>query len=339
MSNRLTIAVDVMGGDFGPRITLPAIARFLSADPHIHLHLMGDPEVVAPFLSSLGQDQCRCALVACSQQVGMEEKPSSALRNKQDSSLYRMLESVAAVQADVALSAGNTGALMAMAWKVLGMLEGVERPAIATAIPTRYGHSYLLDVGANLEAGAAQLVQFAQLGAALAMALDELSRPRVALLNVGVEHTKGIARIQEAARVLEALSAIEFRGYVEGNTLFSGSVDVIVCDGFSGNVALKTGEGVARLLLGSLKEYLQSRWHTRVLAAALRPALRSWARRFEPGVRNGAMLLGLRGGVIKSHGGADEDAFLAALHYAAQVARHRVPQRLAQSLAKIQAQA
>lgn len=326
----LRIAVDVMGGDVGVSATIPAVALALQADADVHMVLVGNPEVIEPLLVRVPATlRERISLHAASEVVGMDELPSKALRLKKDSSMRVALDLVKSGQAQAMVSAGNTGALMATAKFVLKTLPKIDRPAIVTALPSMRptGHVHLLDLGANAECTAEQLVQFAVMGAAMVSALEGITQPRVALLNIGSEEIKGNDVIRAAAQQLQAMP-INYVGYIEGDGIFHADVDVVVADGFVGNVALKTGEGVAKLITALMKEAFLRNTFTKLGALLVKPILARFAQRIDPRMHNGASLLGLRGVVIKSHGSADEVAFANALQVAVREARIDLPKRI-----------
>lgn len=326
----LRIAVDVMGGDVGVSATIPAVALALQADADVHMVLVGNPEVIEPLLVRVPATlRERISLHAASEVVGMDELPSKALRLKKDSSMRVALDLVKSGQAQAMVSAGNTGALMATAKFVLKTLPKIDRPAIVTALPSMRptGHVHLLDLGANAECTAEQLVQFAVMGAAMVSALEGITQPRVALLNIGSEEIKGNDVIRAAAQQLQAMP-INYVGYIEGDGIFHADVDVVVADGFVGNVALKTGEGVAKLITALMKEAFLRNTLTKLGALLVKPILARFAQRIDPRMHNGASLLGLRGVVIKSHGSADEVAFANALQVAVREARIDLPRRI-----------
>ncbi|WMC12226.1 phosphate acyltransferase PlsX [Oceanimonas pelagia] len=321
---QLTVALDMMGGDFGPPVTVPAAAQALSLLPDLHLLIFGSRAALSPWLE-------RCHLTAhprlrvhyCTQQVTNEHKAGYALRHLADSSMRQALDALARGDAQACVSGGNTGALMALAVRVVHTLPGVDRPALITRLPQADGgYALLLDVGANVCCDAGQLVQFALMGDSVARHVLSQPRPRVALLNVGAEANKGNDAVRQAARRLKAHSGLHFTGYVEGDDLFAGKADVIVCDGFVGNVALKTSEGVARLLLGAGKK--RGFW---------RKLLAFWVKRrlshLNPDQYNGASLIGLRASVVKSHGSAGSPAFLNAILQAIAETEHALPARIA----------
>jgi glycerol-3-phosphate acyltransferase PlsX len=329
------VAIDAMGGDHGLVVTIPAAVEFLERNPSASVLLVGQaPRIEA----ALGQQsafprlQSRIQIRHTDEVVAMDDPPAVALKGKRRSSMRLALEAVSDGEAQAAVSAGNTGALMAISRYVLKTLEGIDRPAIATSLPNRTGGSTLmLDLGANVDCSPEHLVQFAMMGAALVTSLGGESRPSIGLLNVGEEIIKGNETVKQAGELLRATS-LNFVGNVEGNDIFKGTVDVIVCDGFVGNVALKTSEGLAQMMGGFLKKEFTQSWFTRLLALAARPVLKRFARRVDHRRYNGAALLGLRGIVFKSHGSADAYAFRHALDRAAEAASHGLNQRIAQAL-------
>jgi phosphate acyltransferase len=336
------VSVDCMGGDHGLSVTLPASAEFLTRHPKARLILVGqqpavDTEVgrlVARANSQFAvlKDPARVSVVHADQVVGMDDPPAVALKSKRQSSMRHAFQAVADGQADAAVSAGNTGALMAISRYVLKTLDGIDRPAIATAIPNRQGGSTLmLDLGANVDCGPEHLFQFAVMGAALVSVTQNNPSPSVALLNVGEEAIKGNEVVKQAADLLRA-SGLRFTGNVEGNDVYKGGTDVVVCDGFVGNVALKTSEGVAQMLGAFLREEFKRNWATKLAAVVASPVLRAFADRVDPRRYNGAVLLGLRGVVVKSHGSADAYAFRHALERAADAAEHGLVARISGAL-------
>lgn len=336
------VAVDCMGGDHGLSVTLPASADFLARHPQAKLILVGQQQAVlaevARLVSKSGrqfgvlQDPARVTIVHAEQVVGMDDPPAVALKSKRQSSMRHTFQAVADGRADAAVSAGNTGALMAISRYVLKTLEGIDRPAIATAIPNRQGGSTLmLDLGANVDCGPEHLFQFAVMGAALVAVTQDKPAPSVALLNVGEEAIKGNEVVKQAADLLRA-SGLRFTGNVEGNDVYKGGTDVVVCDGFVGNVALKSSEGVAQMLGAFLREEFKRNWATKLAAVLASPVLRAFAARVDPRRYNGAVLLGLRGVVVKSHGSADAYAFRHALERAADAAEHGLIARISGAL-------
>jgi glycerol-3-phosphate acyltransferase PlsX len=333
MSGAVSIAVDAMGGDRGAGLTVPAVCRLLSSDTDIRVLLVGVPGVVKPLLAKQSFPDHRLEFVSAAEVVGMDESPVDALRKKRDSSLRISVDLVREGRADALVSAGNTGALMATARFVLKTLPGIERPAIVSAIPAIGGHTHMLDLGASAGATPAQLVQFAVMGSVLAADIHQIRQPRVGLLNIGTEENKGNDVLREAGRLLK-VGTLNYVGFVEGHDIMAGEVDVVVSDGFTGNVALKTMEGAVRMLLDTTREEVQRNWATRLLGLFSRPLFRAMAQRLDPRVYNGATLVGLNGVVIKSHGAADSVAFQNAIRTAAIEARKGVPDQIAELLAR-----
>lgn len=327
-----TVALDAMGGDHGPPVVVPASLEALSRWDSLRLILVGNQEHLRAELKAAGiRDHERLEIRHASEQVGMDEEPAQALRKKKDSSMRVAINLVQSGEAGACVSAGNTGALMATAKFVLKTLPGISRPAIATALPTTRGHTHMLDLGANVDATAEQLVQFAVMGSVLVNAVDDNPRPTVGLLNIGSEAIKGNERVKTAARLLKTVD-INYVGYIEGDGIYGGAVDVVVCDGFVGNVALKTSEGVAHMISHYLKREFSKNVFTRVAGLVAMPALKALGRRMDPRRYNGASLLGLKGTVIKSHGGADSFAYSHAIHEALREIQQDVPRRICERL-------
>ncbi len=318
-----------MGGDSGPRLSVPASLTFLQQYPDSRITLVGDSAQIQAQLE--GRSYTRLSVIHAPDVVATGDKPSYALRHKRDSSLWYSLDLVASNKADACVSGGNTGALMAMSKHLVGTFDGVDRPAICKPIPTVSGTSVLLDLGANLQCNADHLVQFAVMGVSVARAKG-IDNPRMALLNVGTEEAKGSPDIQAASVRLRELASINFAGFIEGDALFTGAADVIVCDGFVGNVALKVSEGAARLMCSQLELRLRSRLVGRLARWMVRRELESWTAEFSPARYNGAALLGLKKAVIKSHGGADAKGFCEALTAARDQVASSLIARLEQDL-------
>lgn len=312
------IALDAMGGDFGPSIVVPAALEALDTYPHLKLILVGKSEEVTHYLRLHdGLSHPRLRIHPATEVVEMGEPPALALRNKRNSSMRLAINLVNQGEALACVSAGNTGALMAMARFVLKMLPGVDRPAIVYSIPSFHGHTHVLDLGANVDCKAEDLFEFAIMGSVLATAVDNDPKPRVGLLNVGSEAIKGSETVKQAAKLLsEHANELNYIGFVEGDDIFKGTVDVVVCDGFVGNVALKTTEGLAKFILTAVKEAFQRNFLTKLVGLFAFPVLKSLTKRLDPNQHNGASLLGLRGIVIKSHGKADAKAFARAIQVA-----------------------
>ncbi len=338
MTDRITIALDVMGGDHGADVVLPAALRALSRHDELELLLVGDRETIEAGLRRLRTaDNPRISIQHASQRVEMDEAASHALRFKKDSSMRVALNMVKEGRAQACVSAGNTGALMATARYVLKTLPGIDRPAICTSLPTMSGHTWMLDLGANVDSSPEHLFQFGLMGSVLARAVDGNENPRVGLLNIGEEEIKGNETVKEAAALL-ASGSMNYIGFIEGNDVYGGNVDVAVCDGFVGNIALKTSEGVARMILHFIKQSFNRNLLTRLAALFALPVLKAFRRQIDPRRYNGASLLGLRGTVIKSHGSADALAFANAIEVAAVVVRQQVPERISSQLQTILAE-
>lgn len=305
-----------MGGDHGPPEIVPAALASLAKHPELSLALVGREEVLrAELARHTGATRERVRIVAADEVVEMHEPPSQALKNKKQSSMRIAIEQVREGRAAACVSAGNTGALMATARFILKMLPGIDRPAICTAIPGKRGHTHVLDLGANVDSTSEQLFQFAIMGAQLASAVDHKANPSIALLNVGEEEIKGNDRVKQAAALL-AKSNLNYIGYVEGTDLYTGEIDVIVCDGFVGNIALKTSEGLADFLRHHAVAAFKGTLYARFAALVARPVLKALRQKIDPRRYNGASLLGLRGTVIKSHGSADRVSFATAIEEA-----------------------
>jgi glycerol-3-phosphate acyltransferase PlsX len=338
MSQEIAIALDAMGGDHGPAVVVPAALQVLSETPHLHIVLVGDEEVLAAELASRHEQTSeRLSIQHASQQVAMDEKPSVALRTKKDSSMRVAINLVKEGRAQACVSAGNTGALMATARFVLKMLPGVDRPAIVSTLPNIKGVSHMLDLGANVDTSADNLFEFAVMGSVLTSAVENIDAPTVGLLNIGEEEVKGNERVKEAARILTD-SDLNYVGFVEGDDIFKGTVDVVVCDGFVGNISLKTTEGVAKMISHFLREEFKRNLFTRLAALVAMPVLNALKRRIDPRRYNGASFVGLQGIVIKSHGGADELAYASAIREAILEVNKNVPGRISKHVEAAMAQ-
>lgn len=330
-----TIALDAMSGDFGPDVVIPAAIDVLASNKTVKLILVGDEQQLSQKLQDLNADlNERLTIHHASQVVEMHEPPSQAMRKKKDSSMRVSINLVDDKVADACVSAGNTGALMATSRFVLKTLSGVDRPAIISALPSIEGHTHVLDLGANVDCSSEHLFQFAVMGSVLASAVDNIERPRVGLLNVGEEEIKGNERVKLASQLLSE-SELNYIGFVEGDDIYKGGVDVVVCDGFVGNVALKTSEGLAKMISHSMKEEFSRNVLTRIMGLISMPVLRAFRKKFDPRRYNGASLVGLRGIVIKSHGGADKLAFANAIEIAMIEVDKAVPQKINSQLESI----
>ncbi|WP_102795314.1 phosphate acyltransferase PlsX [Bowmanella denitrificans] len=326
----LTIALDMMGGDHGPPVTIEAAVHAVSEFPHLHLILCGDPKQLSDGLAKYPQAPSdRLQVEATEQVVGMDERPSAALRSKAKSSMRRALELVEQGRADACVSAGNTGALLAMAYYVLKTLPGIDRPALISSLPTvSHQKVYLLDLGANVNCDSEILFQYAVMGSVLAEQVEGLDRPRVALLNVGEEQIKGNDQVKHTAQILSSVPGINYIGYIEGNDIFADKADVVVTDGFVGNIALKACEGLGKLIITEVKRVSGKNLLTRVMARMALPILKKIYARVNPDQYNGASLIGLRGIVVKSHGNASSEAFLYAIREAMQEVTRQVPHKI-----------
>lgn len=335
-SSKVVLAVDCMGGDHGPNVTLAACARFIRQYPDAALLLVGQPDVLQPVwaqqqgVAALTAEQVK--IVAATEVVAMDDTIETALRRKKDSSMRVAILQVRDGAAHVAVSAGNTGALMAVARYLLKTIDGIDRPAIASQLPnSKGGATTVLDLGANVDCGAEHLLQFAMMGSALASVLQNKEHPSVGLLNIGEEAIKGSEVIKKAGKLLRSAANsgdLNFYGNVEGNDIFKGTVDIVVCDGFVGNVALKASEGVASMVVGGLKQEFSRNIFTKTAAIFAYPVLKALMNRMDYRRYNGAALLGLRGLVFKSHGSADELAFELALARAYDAARNNLLDRV-----------
>lgn len=320
----LTIALDAMGGDTGPEVVIPGAALCAERHPEIRFLLVGDRSRIAPLLERHPKLKQRAEILHTEVFVTMDAKPSQALRQgRGKSSMWLAIDAVRTGAADAAVSAGNTGALMAMARFVLKTLPGISRPAIAAMWPTMRSESVVLDVGATIGADAAQLVEFAVMGEAMARALMGVEKPTVGLLNVGVEEIKGQEQVKEAGRILrDSKLPIEYAGFVEGDDIGKGTVDVVVTEGFTGNIALKAAEGTAKQLSTYLRLCLQRTLLSKVGAFLAQGAFRALKDRMDPRKHNGGVFLGLNGVVVKSHGGTDALGFATAIDMALQIVRN-----------------
>src|SRR5579864_2121978 len=321
-----------MSGDNPPREYVIGSLHALGHDAEMRALLVGQTDQIEPHLAGLADSvRERIEIVPATQVVAMGDTPREAIRRKKDSSMRIAIDLVKQGRADACVSAGNTGALTAMAHFVLKTIEGVERAAIISAIPSAHGHTQMLDLGANTKATPEQLRQFAAMGAIIARDIEGLENPRIGLLNIGEEDIKGHEVVQAAHALLDS-SGLNYVGFVEGDDIFSGDVDVVVTDGFTGNVALKTMEGAARLIADRMRREFNSSWRDRLAGLAARPVLRRVAAGLDPNRYNGACMVGLAGVVVKSHGRANGVAFARAIGTAALAARRELTGRIAQAL-------
>lgn len=338
MTRAVTIALDAMGGDHGPEVTVAAALYMLREAPQLRLILVGDRDILETQLhrNRIGHDS-RLTVHHASQRVEMDESPAQVLRTKKDSSMRVAINLIKEGAADACVSAGNTGALMATARYVLKTLPGIDRPAICTSLPSIDGHTHMLDLGANVDSTPQHLFEFAVMGSVLATAVDNIERPRVGLLNIGSEDIKGNEQVKGAAQLLAA-SNLNYIGYVEGDAIYKGGADVIVCDGFVGNVALKTSEGLATMIRHFMKLEFTRNILTRSVGLFALPVLKAFRRRIDPRRYNGASFLGLQGIVVKSHGGADALSFANAIRIAMLEVDKAVPQHIRDNLEALLAQ-
>ena len=329
----VTVAIDCMGGDHGPEVTVQAALDFVRKHEDVRAILVGIEEKIRPFL---GQgDQSRLVIRHASEVVAMDESPALAIRTKKDSSMRVALDLVKSGEADACVSAGNTGALMAISRFVLKMLPGIDRPAICAVLPTVSGHVHVLDLGANVDCSPEHLLQFGIMGASLVGAIEHKDRPTVGILNIGEEDIKGNDVVKRAAELLKE-SGLNFIGNIEGDGLYKGEAEVVVCDGFVGNVALKASEGLAQMLATFLRQEFGRNLLTKLAALVALPVIRHFKRRVDHRRYNGASLLGLRGIVVKSHGSADAFSFGNALDRAAETVRNGVLERISKRVAQQQ---
>ncbi|WP_110600112.1 phosphate acyltransferase PlsX [Salinicola lusitanus] len=333
----MRIAIDAMGGDFGPRATIGGLLLALKRHPELEPTVFGPKVELRALVEELTGDATEAPLaerlewVDAPRVVLQSTPPMEALDDPSSTSMFGMLAAVRDGEADAGITCGNTGALVALARRELGSVPGISRPAISTAVPTRKGgRCYLLDLGASVDVHARHLVDFARMGALMARVVDGVALPRVALLNVGIEASKGVARVREADALLKARGGGDFDyvGYIEGDAIFSGSVDVVICDGFVGNAVLKASEGVAQMLLKRLQETFESHWSTRLVTLLARPALMRFKAQLDPVRHNGASLLGLNRIVVKSHGNASAQAFAFAIDRAVREVEVGLPDHL-----------
>ena len=336
----LTLALDAMGGDFGPHVTVPASLQALASNPQLKLLLVGNPDTITPLLVNADPLLLeRLQVIPAEHVIASDAKPSQAIRASRGTSMRIALELVKNGDAAACVSAGNTGALMGLAKMMIKPLDGIERPALMTVIPNQQrSKTVVLDLGANVECDSRMLVQFAVMGSVMAEEVVGITNPRVALLNIGEEETKGLDNIREAAAVLKNTPAINYIGYLEGNDLLTGKTDVMVCDGFVGNVTLKTMEGVIRMFLSLLKssgEGSKQSWWLKLIGRWLQKRVAKRFGHLNPDQYNGASLLGLRGIVVKSHGRAERRALCNAILLAAQEAKHQLPLQIADRLESV----
>jgi glycerol-3-phosphate acyltransferase PlsX len=336
MPDKVRIALDAMGGDHGAPVLLPGAEISLIRHPDIEYVMFGDQAVVGPVLESLPRLQAVTRFVHTDVAIRMDDKPSQALRRgRWKSSMWLALDAVKKGEADVAVSAGNTGALMVMSRFALHMLAGIERPALAALWPTLKGESVVLDLGASIGADETHLINLAAMGSAMARVLFDIERPTVGLLNIGVEEVKGLEAVREAGRILRETDFADFayRGFVEGDEIGKGVVDVVVTEGFAGNIALKSAEGTARQFAQYLRSAMDRTWAARLGYLLARPAFRALRETMDPRKSNGGVFLGLNGVVIKSHGGADAEGTAAAIDMGYDMVRYELLAKIAHAMA------
>lgn len=335
MNAKHRIALDAMGGDHGLSVVVPAALQALKKYDDIALTLVGDEQKIQAALAGHESEiDGRIAIKHATQVVDMDEMPAQALKKKKDSSMRVAIDLVKQDQADAVVSAGNTGALMATSRFVLRMIPGIDRPALCTVMPNIHGHTHMLDLGANVDSSAEHLYQFALMGSELAKAIDDINNPSVGLLNIGEEAIKGNEQVK-AANALLKNSPLNYVGYVEGDGIYMGDVDVIVCDGFVGNVALKTSEGLAKMIAEKLKASFTRNLLTKLAGLVALPVLNTFRNEVDPRSYNGASLLGLQGIAVKSHGSADSLAFANAIGIARTEIIKKLPQRINAQIAEL----
>lgn len=332
----VTLSIDAMGGDFGPQVTIPASLACLKKNPDLNLIMVGDQTVLTELLGqAIVSYPDRIRIQHASQVVEMHESPQKALKNKKDSSMRVAINLVRDGQADACVSAGNTGALLATARFVLKLIPGIDRPAIISTLPSIYGHTHMLDLGGNVDSSAEHLYQFAVMGEEVVKAVEKIDKPKIGLLNIGEEDMKGNEQVKSAAKLLEN-SSLNYIGYVEGNSINAGNVqvDLIVTDGFVGNVALKSIEGAAKMIAHKLKSNFTKNWLTKLIGLLAYPVLKAFKDSIDPRLYNGASFIGLQGLVIKSHGGADALAFETAIHLAELEVKQDLIRKISEKIEK-----
>jgi phosphate acyltransferase len=339
VTRALTVSIDAMGGDAGPGVVVSALLKTIQRHGDVRFVLHGDEAQLTQLVARHANLKPRCAISHAPDRVSMQDKPAHVLRRGKDTSMWHTIQCVKDGDADVAVSAGNTGALMAVSMFGLGIIEGISRPAIAVLWPTLKGQTVVLDVGANVSATEEQLVDFAVMGEAFAHVLLGLAKPTVGILNVGAEEQKGNDGVKGAAQILRNSNLpMAFHGFVEGDDIAKGTVDVVVTDGFTGNIALKTAEGTARLVGSYLRQALKRGLMSRIGAVIASGALNTLRRKLDPRAQNGGIFLGLNGVVVKSHGGADAVGFASAIDMAIDMARADINARITADRSRINAQ-
>jgi phosphate acyltransferase len=337
---KFTVALDAMGGDFGPHISLPASYKSLQRHPNLLIIIVGNEQAITPFLKQYQLlEHPRVKFVHAPETISMEDDPVSVLRHRVQSSMLVALQLVESGEADACVSAGNTGALMLLAKHTLKTLKGITRPALVSALPNnRGGNSYLMDLGANLQCGCDTLFNFALMGSVLCEKVEQIASPAVSLLNVGREGNKGNETIKSCANLLSNTQSINYIGYIEANELFEGRADVVVTDGFSGNIALKSYEGMGRVFLAQLQHAMNATWYSRLLGKFLNPLIEKQLKHLHPDLYNGASLIGLNGIVVKSHGNANVEAFTFAIDQAIKEIQWQIPACITARLESVSAE-
>ena len=339
--DKIHIAIDVMGGDHGVAVIVPACLNIVNQNSRVKLYLVGDEKAISQAVSrSSLNNKDQIEIVHASEVIEMDELPSHAMRNKKSSSMRLAINLVKEKKARACVSAGNTGALMAISRFVLKTMNGIDRPAIMSELPTRANRTRVMDLGANVDSCAEHLFQFAVMGSALIQAIDHIEKPRIGLLNIGVEEIKGNDQVKRTAHMLAECSLLNYVGYVEGDDFYSGEVDLIVCDGFVGNVALKASEGLAKLMQSQLRATFMRSWRNRLLGLIASPVINNFKEQMDPSRYNGASMLGLNGIVVKSHGSASTLAFESAIkqaivqveNYAVDLVRDKISEFVNQGL-------
>ena len=335
MTKETIIAVDAMGGDGGPKIIMPSLREFILENKDIRIKVFGDKDILSEHSKNFEEYiTSQIEIIHTKEKVLSDDSPSHALRHKKKSSMSMAIQAVKNNEASACVSAGNTGALMAISRFILGTLDGIDRPAIESMLPSLNGHTHVLDLGANVDCKAEHLYQFAVMGSVLSMILDDKDNPSVGLLNVGQEVIKGNIQVKEAHDLLKS-STLNYVGFVEGDDIFCGNIDVIVCDGFIGNIALKTSEGIAKFISSTLKDEFKKNVFTKIAGISSTKVLNSFKKVVDPRRYNGASLIGLKGIIIKSHGGADSFAFNNSLKIALKEVNKDVPTCINKKLKEI----
>ena len=332
----IKVSIDASGGDFGFPVTVKAGINALGIYKDLHLHFVGDEKSIKKELNKLSIYKTfldRISITHASEVINMDDSPSTALRHKKDSSMRVAINLIKDGSVDACVSAGNTGALMAIARFGLKTIEGVDRPAIMGSVPTVNGHIHVLDLGANVDSKPETLLQFAIMGSIVVQNTENISNPTIGLLNVGVEEMKGHGKIQDTAELLKD-SSLNYSGFVEGDDIFKGVVDVVVCDGFEGNIALKASEGVANMFSHLIKESFNKNLLTKLVAIFAKPVMNNFKSKVDPGQYNGASLLGLKGVVVKSHGNADVDSYFQAIKEAYLEAHAKITDKISLQLTR-----